>query len=317
MQGRVFEATGSWYKIHTENNEIFNCRIKGNLRLDDINSTNPLVVGDYVNFEIETNNASQGIIHEILPRDNYICRRSPRNGRKIHILAANIDEVLLLVTLKQPRTSKGFIDRFLLSAEMFHIPAVILVNKKDLYTKEDLVHFEELKTIYTPLGYRILLVSSFDAGDINKIKRLITGKTSMFVGHSGVGKSSMLNSLSPELNRPVNEISTYSGKGMHTTVHSLMFQVKLDGVVFDSFIIDTPGVKEWEPILLEPAEVGHYFPEIRTRMEHCRFNNCLHVAEPKCAVTNAVESEEIAESRYISYLNILEGRQLINPWDDF
>lgn len=305
LKARVFSSTGSWYYARSNDEREWQCRLKGNLRLKEALFTNPVAVGDWVYIEPETNHAAAATISEVLDRNNYIIRQSPRNEHKSHILASNIDEALLITSLRSPRTSLGFIDRFLVTAEMFHIPVSIIVNKKDLYNKDELAVFEQWRAIYEPLGYRVFLFSAMDKADIDKVKRIITGKTSLFAGHSGVGKSTIINAIIPEAQQKTRAISDYTDKGMHTTTYTIMFRAPLQSSIFDSFIIDTPGVKEWQPTEVQQDEISHYFPEMRSLIGKCRFNNCLHINEPHCAVTAAVQDGTIAASRYHSYTGIV------------
>ena len=272
-------------------------RVKGKLRLIDRRTTNPVNIGDKVIVEIEEDDA---VIKEILPRENYIIRQSSRNRTAEHILACNLDQALIMATLAQPRTSTGFIDRFLATATAYHVPAVIVLNKMDLYDEEELLFADEMKSMYGKVGYGVILTSVNKQAGIGEIKNLMKDKISLLAGHSGVGKSTLINAIVPELNLKTAEIASYTEKGKHTTTFAEMFELPFGG-----FIIDTPGIKEFGILDFEEAEVSHYFPEMEKRLHDCKFHNCLHINEPGCAVKDAVENGEIAMSRYENYLSII------------
>lgn len=301
MTGVVIKSTGSWYAVRTENNAILNCRIRGKFRIKGIKSTNPVTVGDIVDIELETNKEN-GIITNIHERKNYIIRKSVNLSKQTHIIAANIDQVFLLVTLKSPQTFTSFIDRFLATAEAYSIPAILLFNKIDIYDEETLAKKKALEEIYTKIGYQCLDLSALENVNIDKLKDLMKDKVSMFSGHSGVGKSTLINKVSPELDLKTSEISTQHKQGQHTTTFAEMFALPFGG-----YIIDTPGIKGFGVVDFEEDEIGDFFPEIFALKHLCKFNNCLHTNEPKCAIKEAVENGEIAISRYKSYLQLLAG----------
>ncbi len=300
MKGRVTKSTGSWYDVLTEEGVTVQCRLKGKLRLENRRTTNPVVIGDWVIVEPEKDN-SAAVISEVLKRNNYIIRQSARNRTAEHILAANIDRAFIIATVKQPATTTGFIDRFLLTAEAYHIPSTILLNKMDLYSEDDLKQVEFLKIIYSKAGYPIELISAKTDEHLNDVRKMMKDKVNLLAGHSGVGKSTFINKMIPGMNLKVGDVSDYHSKGMHTTTFAEMFHIPEGG-----FIIDTPGIKEFGILDLAPEELAHYFPEMKTRMHDCKFNNCLHINEPKCAIRDAVEKGEISKSRYGSYLAIVE-----------
>ena len=300
MQARIYKSTGSWYVAKTNEGETFNARIKGIFKIDGITSTNPVAVGDIVNLEIEDAAEHSAIITEITERNNYIARISPRNKNQHHIIASNIDQCLLIATLKEPKTSQGFIDRCLVSAEAFHIPSIIVLNKTDIYKQKEWNVFENLKMIYESIGYPVYKISVKNNEGIDDIKQILTNKITLFFGHSGVGKSTLINHIIPQLELQTQEVSNWSGKGMHTTTFAEMFDLPFDGK-----IIDTPGLREFAITGIERAELSHYFIEMKNFLQHCRFNNCLHLEEPGCAVKKAVEEKKISIERYISYCNIL------------
>ncbi|HEX7844151.1 MAG TPA: ribosome small subunit-dependent GTPase A [Chitinophagaceae bacterium] len=302
MKALVYKSTGSWYTVKDDSGKWHNARIKGIFKIDDITSTNPVSVGDEV--EIETENVGEGtaIITEILPRRNYINRQSPRFKHQHHIIAANLDQSLLIATLKEPRTSAGFIDRFLVASEMYHVSSVIVFNKADLYKKKEQEKFEYLEDIYRQVGYPVLLISATENEGIEAIKSLLSNKTTLISGHSGVGKSSLLNAILPDLGLRTQDVSGWSGKGMHTTTFAEMFDLPFGGR-----LIDTPGMREFGLVDISKKELSHYFPEMRDRLNDCQFNNCMHINEPDCAIKQAVIDGEIHEDRYVSYVNILDS----------
>lgn len=302
MKALVYKSTGSWYTVKDESGKIHNARIKGIFKIDDITSTNPVSVGDEVEIDIESETENTAMIHEIHPRRNYINRRSPRANHQHHIIAANLDQALLLATLKEPRTSQGFIDRFLVAAEMYHVSAFIVFNKSDLYKKKEQDKFEQWKKIYETIGYKVILISVTENKGIDEVKKMLQDKTTLISGHSGVGKSSLLNAILPSLQLRTRDVSGWSGKGMHTTTFAEMYDLPFGGK-----LIDTPGMRELGLVDIDKQELSHYFPEMRTRLNKCQFNNCLHINEPDCAIKDAVNSGEIHEDRYVSYLTIMDS----------
>jgi len=302
MKGTVYKSTGSWYIVKDEAGKFWNARMKGVMKLDDITSTNPIAVGDTIEMEIEAEESSTAIIDEIYDRHNYINRQSPRHKHQHHIVAANLDQSLLVATLKEPKTSQGFIDRFLVASEMYHVPALIIFNKSDLYKKKELDKYEQWKAMYEAVGYTVLLISAVNNEGITDVVKLLNNKTTLISGHSGVGKSSLLNAIFPDIKLKTQDVSGWSGKGQHTTTFAEMYDLPQGGR-----IIDTPGMREFGLVDIEKQEVSHYFPEMRDRLNNCQFNNCLHYNEPGCAIKAAVNDGEIHEDRYISYLGIMES----------
>lgn len=302
QKGIVYRSTGSWYWVKTEENTFLDCRLKGKFRLKGIKHTNPVAVGDHVLFSFhQEGDRTTGIIEEILPRENYIVRRSVNLSKQTHIIAANIDQAFLLITLNNPPTFFAFIDRFLVTSQAYQIPVVLLFNKIDTYTTEELEAVQEMKAIYSKLGYSCRFISSFDESDVKEIAAMMEGKTSMFSGHSGVGKSTLINGIAPTLELRTSAISSQHQQGQHTTTFAEMFD--LPGNIR---IIDTPGIKGFGVVDISPEELGDYFPEFHALKNECKFNNCLHVDEPKCAISTAVENGEISPTRYASYLQLLE-----------
>lgn len=305
MIGTVYKSTGSWYNVKTLNGKFYECRIKGRFRLEGIKSTNPIAVGDVVEFDLETkNNTETGVIKRIEERKNYIIRRSVNLSKQTHIIAANIDQVFLLVTINNPPTLTSFIDRFLVTAEAYSIKTILLFNKIDTYDDETILEVKYLASIYREIGYECIGISAKTGKNIDKVKALMEGKVNMFAGHSGVGKSTLINAIEPSLDLKTREISEQHRQGQHTTTFAEMFDLS-----FDAKIIDTPGIKGFGVVDMDKEEVGDYFPEFFKLKEYCKFNNCLHVKEPKCAVKEALENDEISFSRYRSYLQILEGEE--------
>lgn len=302
MIAQVYKSTGSWYILKDQEGRFWNGRVKGVLKLDDITSTNPLAVGDMVEAELESEADSSVMILSIADRHNYINRQSPRHKHQHHIVASNVDQAILIATLREPRTSQGFIDRFLVASEMYHVKPVIVFNKSDLYKAKDMEQFEQMRSMYGSIGYPVLLVSAEKKEGIEELKALMKDKTSLLSGHSGVGKSSLLNLVSPGIQLKTGEISGWSGKGQHTTTFAEMFDLSFGGRV-----IDTPGMREFGLVDIEKQELSHYFPEMRDRLTKCQFNNCLHVNEPGCGIKEAVINGEIEEDRYVSYVNILSS----------
>ncbi|WP_299114368.1 ribosome small subunit-dependent GTPase A [uncultured Winogradskyella sp.] len=303
MTGIVYKSTGSWYTVKTMNGKFYECRIKGRFRLEGIKSTNPIAVGDIVKFELETkNNSDTGVINRIEERKNYIVRKSVNLSKQTHIIASNIDQVFLLITIDNPPTFSSFIDRFLVTAEAYSVKTVLLFNKVDLYDEERLLEVKYLASIYRKIGYECIEISATSGENIDKVKALMVDKVSMFAGHSGVGKSTLVNAIEPALDLKTKEISEQHMQGQHTTTFAEMFDLS-----FDAKIIDTPGIKGFGVVDMEREEVGDYFPEFFALKQDCKFNNCLHLKEPKCAVKEALENDEVSYSRYRSYLQILEG----------
>ena len=303
MTGTVYKSTGSFYSVKTENNEFFECRIKGKFRMKGIKSTNPIAVGDVVDFELdETTDETVGQIHNIHDRKNYIVRKSVNLSKQTHIIASNIDVVFLLITINNPPTTTSFIDRFLVTAEAYDIETVLVFNKIDTFDEAMLDEQLYLQHIYSEIGYKCLRISSTEKKSIEQLKEMMIGKTSMFSGHSGVGKSTLVNALEPNLNLKTKHISEQSKQGQHTTTFAEMYDLS-----FDAKIIDTPGIKGFGIVDMESAEISDYFPEFFKLKDQCKFNNCLHKEEPHCAVKEALENDKIAWSRYNSYLKILEG----------
>lgn len=302
MKALVYKSTGSWYIVKDDSGNTYNARLKGVFKIDDITSTNPIAVGDEVDIEMENEAENSVVITVIHSRKNYINRQSPRAKHQHHIIAANIDQSFMVATIKDPKTSQGFIDRFLVASEMYHVPPVIIFNKADLYKKKELEKFEAWKGMYEQVGYQAILSSVKENIGIAEVKKLSKDKITLISGHSGVGKSSLLNVLIPELNLRTRDVSDWSGKGVHTTTFAEMYDVPGGGR-----IIDTPGMREFGLVSISKQELSHYFPEMRDRLNDCQFNNCLHVNEPGCAIKQAVADGEISEDRYISYYNILES----------
>jgi ribosome biogenesis GTPase len=297
----ITKSTGSWYQVQTPEGRKVDCRIKGKFRIKGITTTNPLAVGDVVVFEMEPEQET-GIITTLHERKNYIIRKSINLSRQAQIIAANLDQAFLVVTLASPRTSLGFIDRFLVTAEAYHIPARLIFNKLDLFSDEGLEILAVYSAIYEKLGYPCYHVSATKNLHVDKVIAQLKDKTSLISGHSGVGKSSLINNILPDLSLRTTEVSEWHDKGMHTTTFAEMFTLPFGG-----FIIDTPGIREFGIVDIEPSELGRLFPEIRQHMEGCRFKNCRHINEPGCAVLAAVENDEIELSRYESYLSIYHG----------
>lgn len=301
MKGLVYKSTGSWYVVRDKNGDTCNARMKGAFKLEGITSTNPIAVGDEVEIEMENELEKSAMITEIHDRKNYIARQSPSHRMHHHIVAANLDQSLLVVTLRDPKTSQGFMDRFLVSCEAFHVPAIILFNKADIYRTKEMAKFEEMKAMYESIGYKVILASTQTGQGMEELKGLLKDKVTLFSGHSGVGKSSLINLLIPEKNLKTQDVSEWSGKGLHTTTFAEMFDLPEGGK-----IIDTPGVREFGIVQIEKKELSHYFPEMRALINDCQFNNCMHLNEPGCAVKEAVNEGTVSVDRYVSYATILE-----------
>ncbi|WP_340200181.1 ribosome small subunit-dependent GTPase A [Ascidiimonas sp. W6] len=305
MTGRVYKSTGSWYFVKTKTGESYECRIKGKFRIKGIQSTNPVAVGDFVDFKLETKgDETVGIIHRIKDRKNYIIRKSVKLSKRTHIIAANIDQVFLIITLNNPPTFTGFIDRFLVTAEAYGIKTILLFNKVDTYNEDELLEVKYLAALYREIGYTCIGISAETGKNVDQVVQLMKGKVSMFAGHSGAGKSTLINYICPDLNLRTSEISEQHKQGQHTTTFAEMFDLPND-----IKIIDTPGIKGFGIVDMEKEELGDYFPEFFELKPNCKFNNCVHIEEPGCAVKKALENDAIAWSRYKSYLQIIEGEE--------
>jgi ribosome biogenesis GTPase len=304
MEGIVTKSTGSWYQVRTPNGGNVNCRIKGKFRLDNVKHTNPVTVGDHIEFDMEPEQET-GIIQKIHPRKNYIIRKASNLSKQTHIIASNMDQAVMVATLAFPTTSLGFIDRFLVTAEAYHIPAVIVFNKADLYGEALQEIVDDTIQLYEKVGYRCLQTSVVSGQGLDELKTLLTNKTTLLSGHSGVGKSSLLNTIEPNLHIKTAVISSHHLKGQHTTTFAEMHALSFGG-----FIIDTPGIREFGIVDIEDALLSHYFREMRAYIGQCRFNNCKHLNEPGCAVMKAVAEGSISEERYHSYLSILANEDL-------
>ena len=307
MEGIVVKSTGSWYEVMKPSGEIINCRLKGKFRLQGLKHTNPVTVGDKINYEMEPN-SENGVIFSIEPRKNYIIRKSSNLSKQTHIIASNIDQAILMVTIAFPTTSLGFIDRFLVTAEAYHIPTTIIFNKVDLCTNglEDVLQ-ETIDLYHKKVGYAYLKTSVNDKTGLDEVKELLQNKTTLVAGHSGVGKSSLLNAIEPNLNLRTGIISKTSFNGQHTTTFAQMHPLSFGG-----FIIDTPGIREFGVVDLNNAELSHYFKEMKPFIGKCKFNNCQHIHEPQCAVLEALEAGQIPAERYQSYLSIMANEDVFN-----
>jgi ribosome biogenesis GTPase / thiamine phosphate phosphatase len=302
MRATVYKSTGSWYVVKNTKGQTFNARILGKFKIDGLTSTNPIAVGDEVEIATENEIEQSVTITQIHTRTNYINRTSPANKHQHHIIASNLHQSLLFATLKEPKTSQGFIDRFLISSEAFHIPTILVFNKADIFGKKEAVKFEECKQIYEAIGYTVKKISVQTGEGVNELQDLLKDKTSLLSGHSGVGKSSFLNKLFPHMQLRTQDVSGWSGKGLHTTTFAEMFDLPEGGKV-----IDTPGIRELGLVDISKQELSHYFPEMMALINDCQFNNCLHTEEPGCAIKKAVNNGSISEDRYVSYRNILDG----------
>jgi len=307
-KGIVVKSTGSWYQVLLENEEVIDCRIIGKFRLNGMKITNPVAVGDRV--EVEKEVEDKGIIKKIMPRENFVVRQSPRKKHFLHLLASNIDQAVVIMTIINPNLKQGFIDRFLLMTEPYNIPVIIVFNKADLYGEDELTVYNYLREIYEKIGYEVRLVSSTNGTGLEELKLSLKDKISLISGQSGVGKSTLVNALQPHLDIHTNEISDYSGKGMHTTTFAEMFPLDFGG-----HIIDTPGIKTLAFNNLTPMEVVHNFRELFKYSKDCKFADCTHRNEPGCAVKKAVVQEEISELRYMNYVTILEEIEDQNYWE--
>ena len=301
MKGIVTKSTGSWYTVMDKTGKRHECRLRGKFKISGIQSTNPLAVGDHVEFFIDQGDG-KGIITAIEDRKNYIIRKATNLSRRTHIIAANLDQAMVIATLAEPRTSTGFIDRFLVTCEAYSIPAVIVFNKTDLYDEESLEYLGQLLDMYEGLGYQGLMVSAFNHENLRAFGHILRNRITLLSGHSGVGKSTLINAIEPKLNLKVQSISQVHLKGRHTTTFAEMFELSVGG-----FIIDTPGIKEFGLVDFEPEELSHYFPEMRELFNQCRFDNCTHFNEPGCRVKEEVENGKISILRYQNYLNMLLG----------
>ncbi|WP_339791342.1 ribosome small subunit-dependent GTPase A [uncultured Imperialibacter sp.] len=301
MKGRVIKSTGSWYSVLLENEAVVNCRLRGKFKLDKQKVTNPVTVGDWVKILVEPSSDTEYIITDIYPRDNYIIRKSPKKMAYGHLLASNIDLAVLVASVVYPKTSTGFIDRFLVTAEAYRIPSLILFNKKDLWDDEARSFVEEMVETYKSIGYSSLIMSSFDDVDIKKLREVLHGKTSLFSGHSGVGKSTLLNKLTGNITQKTQEVSDFANKGVHTTTFAEMFEIEKN-----TFVIDTPGIKELALAEIEEEELSHYFPEMRELIGQCKYHNCTHTHEPGCAIVEALNNGKVPASRYNSYLSMYD-----------
>jgi len=310
LEGIVIKSTGSWFTVLHSANVITDCKIKGNFRIKGMKTTNPCAVGDHVVFQM-MDNENIGVISEIKDRHNCIIRKSTNLSKQKHLLAANIDQALLVVTVASPRTSTGFIDRFLVTAEAYHIPTILLFNKIDIYDDEIMKYHHCVKTIYENAGYLCIEVSALRGDNIEKVKTLLKDKINLFSGHSGVGKSALINKIVPEFSLKTGDISGAHQKGKHTTTFAEMFRLPFGG-----FIIDTPGIKEFGMVDFTKEEVTYFFPEMKLLANQCQFDNCTHEHEPKCAIKKAVEQGTISETRYQNYLNIINGREMdVEGWE--
>lgn len=306
-KGLVIKSTGSWFTVKDDDGVRYECKIKGNLRIKDLKTTSPVAVGDIVSFEHLSRESSVhqgavGLIYSVSERKNYIIRKSQNLSKQAHIIAANVDQAFLFVTVAYPVTSTTFIDRFLAAAEAYRIPVVMVITKTDLYNEWQMNTLHEWQSLYTQIGYRCIPASSVTLQGIEDLKIMMKDKISVFNGHSGVGKSTFINLIQPELQLRIGKISDYHEKGKHTTTNSELFELSIGG-----YIIDTPGIKAFGMLDMDPWEISHYFKEIFNISAHCQYNNCSHTHEPGCAVKSAVENGTIAESRYISYISLLEN----------
>ncbi|MEO7800464.1 MAG: ribosome small subunit-dependent GTPase A [Ginsengibacter sp.] len=300
MEALVYKSTGSWYVVKTGDGNIYKARVKGRFKMEGITSTNPVAVGDMVNIEMEAGEENTAVIDLIVDRKNYIIRQSPHNKNQHHIIASNLDQSILFATVKNPKTSTGFIDRFLVASEAYHVNAILVFNKADDFNKNDHKKYETLSNIYNSIGYKVLLISVVNKTGLHELAALLHNKTSLMSGHSGVGKSSFVNYVLPASKIKTQDVSGWSGKGLHTTTFAEMFDLEEGGK-----IIDTPGLREFALSDIDQYELAHYFPEMRRLLPQCQFNNCVHINEPGCAVKQALDDGIISISRYNGYINIL------------
>ena len=310
LDGIVTKSTGSWYDVKSPDGSSTKCRIKGKFRIHGLKVTNPVAVGDHVKWTLDDVEDNVGTIREITPRINYVVRQSPRKKHFLHLLASNIDQAVLIVTMVEPDIKLGFTDRFLLMTEPYNIPVTIIVNKSDLLEEDDLVYYNYIKAIYTNIGYRVILTSNEDGTGIEEFKAALKDKTSLIAGQSGVGKSTLVNTIEPDLDLQTNYISEYSGKGMHTTTFAEMYALSIGGN-----IIDTPGIKNLSFTHLEEMDISHNFKEFFELSADCKYGDCTHRNEPNCAVKTALKEGAIAESRYENYLQILQDTEDQNYWE--
>jgi ribosome biogenesis GTPase len=310
FEGIVYKSTGSWYLIKC-NNDFFECRIKGKIRLKDLDTTNPIAVGDNVIFEKDSKEEGQGIISEILPRKNYIIRKSVKLSKQSHIIASNIDLTLLLITKDNPPTSFNFIDRFLVTCEAYQIPVILVFNKIDTYNEEDISRISEIESIYKSIDYQCIRISAKYGQGVNKISNYMQNKVCLLSGHSGVGKSTLINKINPELDLKTKEISVSHNQGKHTTTYAEMYDLKEN-----IRIIDSPGIKGFGLVDISKNELGDYFPEFFKRKMKCKFHNCMHINEPGCEIKKGVENKTISESRYSSYIDLLSDQNIYRKSDE-
>jgi len=301
MKARIYKSTGSWYLAKALDGKFYQARARGIFKIDGITSTNPIAVGDEVELVIEDVQEESAVIDHIYDRTNYVARVSPHNKHQHHIIASNLDQSILLATLVSPKTSMGFIDRFLVSSASFHIPAILVFNKSDLYRKKEMDQLNRYREIYEAIGYEVLLISVLNNSGLDTIRERIQYKRTLLSGHSGVGKSSFINSLFPDFQLPTSEVSEWSGKGLHTTTFAEMFDLPGGGS-----IIDTPGLREFGLVDISRQELSHYFPEMLQQFHHCRFNNCMHINEAECGVKAGLAFGTVSEERYLSYRAILD-----------
>ena len=301
MKGLVIKSTGSWYEVRTDDSTIYQARLRGKFKINEVKVTNPVAVGDWVEIEKKHAGEDYYIITAVNDRKNYIIRKSPKKTAHAHIIASNVDLLVIIATYNKPRTSLGFIDRLLVTAESYRIPCLIVFNKQDLLSEEEWEVLDEIRAMYQYIGYPSVLLSAETGHNLAELEEAIAGKIALFSGHSGTGKSTLINKLVPEANQKTKEISGFANKGVHTTTFAEMFISKENG-----HIIDTPGIKELGLMEIEEEELSHYFPEMRALLGQCKFHNCKHLGEPGCAIMEAVESGEIPPDRYNSYLSMME-----------
>lgn len=302
MKGLVFKSTGSWYKVQVPSGEIWNCRLKGKIKLSKTGVNNPIAVGDFVTVEAEEGQGDQGIISEILDRENYIIRKSVHKTGHAHILASNLDQMMVIASITMPRTSLGFIDRLLVSAESFQIPAKVIFNKVDLLDEDERAYAQELATMYSSIGYPSIITSVPESLHLSEVSNWLNGKKTLLAGHSGVGKSSIINAIVPDVQLSTQEISTFANKGKHTTTYAEMFQIGPE-----TFLIDTPGIKELGLMEMEDENLSSYFPEFKAFADQCKFYNCTHRHEPGCAVQVGLDQGKLPLTRYESFVSMMEG----------